>query len=627
MEVTKRTRYFLIALCLTSCLMLFKKSNIFDSIANPNTLRNLIDQTKKNYLCDKAGSRLTDKYKTDYSEDDIEKESLSSAQRSIIDFARDSSYSNIKPYLKRLAIYIVFIVIAILFIFFWISYCSCCCCSCCLFGDSKPNRFCSCLWLFIAIVCNFLVLIFSIIVLAIISPFFKRMYGIGCSTATFLDHVSNGLAPHYSSRAHEWEGLEELINKVESIQTQANAISKNSTFNQINGDEENYENTCNNEYNELKNGANTIQSLLNSSFDGLTKIDAIEDLRDVNYDIIDAEDKVVDKLYDALHDYANKYAMRLSKAIFSLTLIFSFLGLAILIIFLFFKNACLKIIYIVIWNISMLLVILAIIESASYGILGYILKDGVQVASYILSEENLNSNDPLIFENNNYYHDGYGYNNNEENNYITDLIEICANGNGNFTNVIKGGKELYSHLDEWKEKKTLFTQRKNSINCNNGDKLKEYYDKLIELVDQSLNMTYNITNVTCRFARNDKNILLNEAESGGNKGIALAALDFLIGIFLGISVFAGILFIHKFDSTWKENNKHINNAMNESSSNIGQENNNNTTNPNNNTMPYPNNTMPYPNNNMMPYPNNNVMPYPNNNMMPYPNTNYEINQK
>ena len=125
-------------------------------------------------------------------------------------------------------------------------------------------------------------------------------------------------------------------------------------------------------------------------------------------------------------------------------------------------------------------------------------------------------------------------------------------------------------------------------------------------------MTYNITNATCSFARNDKNIILNEAESAGDNGIALACFGFLVGVFLGISVFAGILFIHKFYSTWKEDkNRAQINHMNESTENI-QQGNNTTTNPNNNTMPYP---------------NNNMMPYPNNNMMPYPNNNYEINPK
>ena len=63
--------------------MILKKSNIFDSSTNFTTLRQLIDSAKKKYLCDKAGSRLTDKYKTDFTEDSIEKKSLSSKQKTL----------------------------------------------------------------------------------------------------------------------------------------------------------------------------------------------------------------------------------------------------------------------------------------------------------------------------------------------------------------------------------------------------------------------------------------------------------------------------------------------------------------------------------------------------------------
>ena len=607
MKVTKKSRYFLIALCLTTCLMILKKSNILDSSSNFNTLRNLIDSAKKKYLCDKAGSRLTDKYKTDFTEDSIEKERLSSAQQAIVDFARDSSYDNIKPYLKRVAIFLAFIVLAIVLLIVWMTYCCCCCCSCCIFGDAKPNRCCACISLFTAIICNFLVFLFSIIVLALIGPFFKRLNGIGCSALYFLGHVNNGLAPDYSNRAREWDGLEGLIDKVYSIETQKYGL--NSVFTDIDSRQGEFpEGACKNEYIALLSSSNDIKTLLDSSFNNLIESSAIQDLEGVRDDINSAEDDVVDNLYDSMHDHANKYAIRISKAIFALTLIFSFLGLAILIIFIFFKNTCLKIVYVFIWNISMLLMFLAIIYSAVFGIIGYIFKDAVQIATYILSEENLKSDDPLIFKNNNNYYDGGYYGNNDNNNYISDLIEICSNGNGSFTNVIEGGNDLYSNLDSWKAKRDVLSTARDNLNCQ---ELKPYYTNLINLVDQSLNMTYNITNVTCSFAKNDKNILLNEADSGGAHGVALAGLGFLVGILFGISVFAGILFVHKFFSTWN-GNKRINNIINESSSNIGQENNNITTNPNNNMLPYPNNTMPYPNN-TMPYPNNNMMPYPNNN--------------
>ena len=438
-------------------------------------------------------------------------------------------------------------------------------------------------------------MIFCIIVVVLISPFFKRINGIACSTTTFLDHVSNGLAPDYSSRAHEWNGLDSLIDKLESIQTQTKDISRDPVFYEINNEEDNYKDVCNTEYNQLKGDANAIQRLLNSSFYGLTNTDAIYDLENVNFDIFDAEDDAVDDLYDSLHDHMNKLGVKLTKAIFIITLIISFLGLAILVTFLFYKNMCLKIIYVIIWNLSMLLVFLAFIFSSVFGIFGYIMKDAVQVFNYIFSSENLNSDDPLIFDREYYYDENGDLLNN---NYISDIIETCANGDGNITNAPKGGQELNSYLDEWKRNRDSFIQRRDSINCNNGDKLKNYYTQLIGFLDQSLSMTYNITNETCRFARNDKNILLNEAKSGGKKGVALPGLGLMVGILLGISVFAGIIFVHKYYATWKEDNKEVNN-INESNTNIGQE--NNTT----NAMNINDNMNPNPFNNMMPNPNNN----------------------
>ena len=55
-------KYFLIVLCITTTLMLVKKSNILETLTNSSSLRNLLDKSKRNYLCDKAGSRLMNKY-------------------------------------------------------------------------------------------------------------------------------------------------------------------------------------------------------------------------------------------------------------------------------------------------------------------------------------------------------------------------------------------------------------------------------------------------------------------------------------------------------------------------------------------------------------------------------------
>jgi hypothetical protein len=237
-------------------------------------------------MCDKAGSRLTDKYKIDFNEESIKTEKLSKAQKSIVDFIRKSSYSNIKPYVKKCAIFIAILVIDIILIFIWISYCSCCCCSCCLFSSSTPSKCCSFVLYLIAAICLLAVIIISIIILGVLDSFFDRINGLGCSAFYFLDHARYGLAPSYTNRQREWEGLDGLITKLENTKSQMNTIKTQS--NQLNTDINNiggnYNEVCSNEYQTLLTSSNRVNSLITESFNSITTDDAINDLRSDNYD-------------------------------------------------------------------------------------------------------------------------------------------------------------------------------------------------------------------------------------------------------------------------------------------------------------------------------------------------------
>ena len=83
-----------------------------------NMIRNLLLDDAKTYLCNKTGSRLTEKYEGGFDEETGDaKESLNEAQQTIVDFIRDMSYSNIKPYLKRITIFLIILIFAIIFIF------------------------------------------------------------------------------------------------------------------------------------------------------------------------------------------------------------------------------------------------------------------------------------------------------------------------------------------------------------------------------------------------------------------------------------------------------------------------------------------------------------------------------
>ena len=558
----RNIRYFLLALCLTTSLMLINKTNFLEVIKP----RILFESSKKNYVCDKAGTRLTDKYKTDFEEDNIKTKELSKAQQSIIDFARDSSYSNIKPYIKRCGVFIFFLVLAIIFLILWITYCSCCACKCCLFKTSNPIQFCVCLWFIIALVCYFIVILISIIILAILNSFFSRINGVGCSFFYFIDHVRYGLTPSYIKRQNEWDGIEGLIDRLDytrrqmiEIQRDSNEIIKD--INAINTNQ--YDGVCKNHYDILNTNAQTINNLIRESFEEVTNSEVTENLEEVDSNFEETDNDINVNIYEAMHDHTNKWAKRICKAIFALTLIFGILGFLILTLYLILDIYFLKIIYIIIWNISMLLVFLSIIMAAVFGILGYILRDGVQVGNYILSDKNLNDSDPLIF-------------NAGEDTYISNLINVCANGDGNFTNVIDGGSTLNEKLSDWKEHQDKFTYNRDNIKCDNelhSRDLKYYYDELLIVIKRSLNMTYTITNVSCGFAKNDKNIILNEADEGGIKGLGLSACSFLVGIFLLFSVFAGILLVHKYQ--YRKNLNHLNHntkgsKMNESSTNIDE---------------------------------------------------------
>ena len=564
---SKKASYFLITLCITCSFMFIKKSNFFQNLSESTILRNLFEQNVTEYICNKAGSRLTDKYSGGFNEDSIEKTKLSEAQQSIVDFARDSSYDNIKPYIKKLSIFIVLLVIDIIFIFFWILYCSCACCNCCCFRKAFPKSKACSTWNFIiAVVCNFLVIIFSIVALSLINPFFKRINGVGCSAFNFLDHVRYGLSPHYPKNSNEWIGINGLINRLNDSYQEIKNIKTNDIDCNLSGKD----NTCGEFYTTFNKECNSLKALFNSSFEDIEFNDEISQLRNAYDTFNDAETDVEDDIYDALHDYINSYVKQIFYAIFSLTLILGVLGIIFLILYGCFPNCLFKALYAIIWNISMLFMLLAVVAAVVFGVIGYIAKDGVSVGHYILSSDNINSNDPLVFSTN-------------DDDNVGELIDVCVNGDGNFFKILQETGNIYNNIETLKEKYKDYENILSRIDSCPND-LKSNFNNLKQITNKSLDISYNITNIRCSFAKNDKDIILNEANSWGKRGITLCAFALLVAFLLGISILTGILFVHRYHykkSDITGNMKNIN-MNNESKVDIGQENNNNnTTNTNN----------------------------------------------
>ncbi len=529
-------QYILLAIFITSCIMLLKKSDFLKSIQDPLNLRDLANVEAREYSCDKAGSRLLDKYSGDFNEEIGEaKESLNDAQQAIVDFARDRKYSNIKPYLKRVAIYIVFLCLVVIFIGLWISYWSCCCCNSCLFSTTKGNsKFLPFLFYIISTICFLLVIIFSIIILCLTNPFFRRVNGLFCSSLILLDHLINGFGTHYPQHTSEWDGLNHVIDRFNVSNEMMKTIDNdyiNEAYNEA------YEN-CKTETNcdcnpdELEEGRYYWYDFYSSSyiiFDIPTQISKMTGglviLDETKIDV--GED-----IYDFLHDYANRHIKRICIAIFVLTLIIGVLGLIFLSLYYFFKTNIYRIAYIVIWNLSMLFMILAILVSVVFGVLGYIAKDGVQVIQYALSSQNINGDDPIFFK--------------SRNTFVSSLIEECANDDGDFLNSIEE-KILSPDDDLDSEFQEELNELKNST-CSADTKksLIDYYTALYNGTIITLNATASLIRIKCRFAKNDKNIILNELNSAGKRATVLSTFQFLVGILLGISVLFGILLVHKY---------------------------------------------------------------------------------
>ena len=540
MRSRKSFIYFLISIFLSISLISIKKTITFQIFKESTNIRNLVLDNARTYSCNEAESRLINKYKGGFNEETGDaKESLNDAQQSIVDFIRHSSYNNIKPYLKRVAIYITFLCIAVIFIILWITYCSCCCCNCCLFSkvDERNKTFQLILFL-ISVGCCLLVIIFSIVVLSLINPFFSRLNGLFCSILTLLNHLNDGLSPQYPPHSNEWLGLSGTVIKFNESEQEFQKID----FDKIDNLYEEVSDKCiEPEANCVCNAPGIDIDLEYYSFSffirgifvslGLPKhiANLLESKKIIDDTIID----IGEDIYDFLHDYGNRHIKNICIAIFVLTLIFGILSLVFLCLYYFLKKEKFRIVYIFIWNILMLIIILALIISAIYGIIGFVFKDFVQIVHYTLSINNLESDDPLIFK--------------RKHSFLSGIIDECANGDGHFLDIL--GVKLSNLNDDIQKdiQQTLDILYNNTCMNETRDSIVEFYLELSNATNKILTIYADLFNISCSFAKNDKNIILNEMKSAGNRGIVISVFQFLIAIFIGISILFGILLVHKYN--------------------------------------------------------------------------------
>ena len=540
----------LFAIFITSNIMLLKNSNIFNKENISIIERKLFESQTKDYVCDKAGSGITEKYEGDFNEEPAaEKKDLNKAQKAIVNFIRNPSYYNLKPYFNRIWLFIAFLVLDIIFLFLWISYCFCHCYKKCLFKPAKDSKKGRITFYIISALFNLFVIIFSIIVLIKINSFFKKINGLGCSVLMLLDHINKGLSPSYPNYSQHWVGLIAIIDKFKTNRIKFNSIDYTEVEIKFNITKEEYNKSmnkdpeCLEDFSDYENDKDIFYEFMNASFANIDFSEIIQDLEKSVISIEKTFDDVEDNIYKALYNYINNHIKNSCVAIFSITLLFGFLGLLFLSLYYFLKINIFRKFYITIWICSMLLTLLVMLIGIIFGVLGYLFEDGVQIWNYILSLQNLNNENPLIFK--------------TKEKFITGIIDDCINGDGDFMEIIQEGILALSSLEKVPFEVTLSQLKLLNCSINARNAMIDYYEVMLNRMDQAYNISNDLFDIKCSFAKNDKNIILNQIDFAGDKGIILSTFQLLVGLFSAISILGGILSAHKYKLLKENKNNNV----------------------------------------------------------------------
>ena len=331
MSLRKNFIHFLISILLLSSLIFIIKTINFKNNKDSNKIRDLLLDNAKTYLCNIAGSRLTAKYEGGFDEErgDAE-ENLNKDQQSIIDSIRDFNYRNIKPYLKKVIIFIIISVFILIFIFIWIICGFCSVLNCGLFSKvDDPNETKQLKLYLISAGFSLLIIIFSIAILSLSNPFYSRLNGVFCSIFTFLNHLNDGLSPQYPPYANEWLGLSGTAKKFNESEQKFNKIdfiAIDDLYEEISYKCSLPENNCICNAPEFYYDAeyNAFFFVVREFFTSLGMPAKFANLIKSKTIIDDTIIDITEKIYDFVHGYVNKHIRNSIMAIFILILIFGF---------------------------------------------------------------------------------------------------------------------------------------------------------------------------------------------------------------------------------------------------------------------------------------------------------------
>lgn len=156
----------------------------------------------------------------------------------------------------------------------------------------------------IVVLANLLIIIFSIIILTQINPFFEKVNGLGCAFMIFFDHIVYGLSPLYPLESQYWLGFIGIIEKFQISQERYNNLNYDEieeAFNDIkNIYSANTNSECLNPFTDIEEDkeiyTNYVESVFkNLDYDEIIKL--IEKAKDV---VMKTSRKIENKLYNAI---------------------------------------------------------------------------------------------------------------------------------------------------------------------------------------------------------------------------------------------------------------------------------------------------------------------------------------
>lgn len=260
------------------------------------------------------------------------------------------------------------------------------------------------------------------------------------------------------------------------------------------------------EYDSLKSSSNELVTQMNTNFIEITNChydevndkkncgdsdvkQTIEDSRnsvnDMKEPINDLKDKISDPLIDyqnLINDYGNKYCRLVFLALSGFCAVIC--GLL-----LFFKicNCVGKIIKLVInilWNILAIFTIVCFLIGGIIGLVGKIGKDLVDVMAFVTSDENLNSENPVLI--------------NKVGSDVSNYLKTCLSGNGDLAEALDL-KTKANSLDELNNLRDQFVSLKNNVSEHNESVIptnfqNEYINKYYEhnFTNKDSRENYNI---------------------------------------------------------------------------------------------------------------------------------------